>query len=127
MWCWQDLFPPLFALVAASAEVNAARGLGSQMGSMLPRLRRSMVGLASMDSVGSQAYYALMWAAGAFKIASKMPFSMLQLQWLAHFDAQCCCPWSKMGCIYHACMYACMHDHLIHPSVVQTATISGGV
>ncbi|CAL8464921.1 g4456 [Coccomyxa elongata] len=62
-----DLFPPLFALVAASAEVNAARGaaLGQQgAGIKLPRLRRSMAGLASLDSTGSQAYYALMWAAG---------------------------------------------------------------
>ena len=68
MRCWQDLFPPLFALVAASAEVNAARGaaMGQQgTGAELPQLRRSMAGLASMDSTGSQAYYALVWAAGS--------------------------------------------------------------
>ena len=65
-WCWQDLFPPLFALVAASAEVNAARGAvtGQQMGLTMPRLRQSMASLANLDSTGSQVYYALMWAAG---------------------------------------------------------------
>lgn len=60
----QDLFPPLFALVAASAEVSAARGAHAQPGMARMRLQRSVAGLVSMDSAGSQVHYALMWAAG---------------------------------------------------------------
>lgn len=64
----QDLFPPLFAIVAASAEVSAARGTApeeSQARLSLPRLRQSAAGLAPVESAGgTQAYYAVMWAAG---------------------------------------------------------------
>lgn len=60
----QDLFPPLLALVAASAEVSAARGANAQPGLARTRLRQSVAGLASMDSAGSQVHYALIWAAG---------------------------------------------------------------
>jgi hypothetical protein len=60
----QDLFPPLFALIAASAEVSAARSAQPQSALMRARLRRSVAGLVSSEGVGSQAHYALIWAAG---------------------------------------------------------------
>jgi hypothetical protein len=67
----QDLFPPLFALIAASAELSAARraaeGTPHAPGApppLAPALRRSAAGLASLEGAGSQAYYALTWAAG---------------------------------------------------------------
>ena len=59
----QDLVPPLLALIAASAEVSAARsapagsrGLRSQ--------RHSLASLAGIRNAGEGAVRALAWAAG---------------------------------------------------------------
>lgn len=59
----QDLVPPLLALVAASAEVNAART--APVGSLgLMSSRHSLASLAGLRSAGQGAVRALGWAAG---------------------------------------------------------------
>ena len=59
----QDLIPPLLALVAASAEVNAARSAPVGSVGLMPS-RRSLASLASLRNAGQGAVRALGWAAG---------------------------------------------------------------
>ena len=60
----QDLVPPLLTLIAASAEVNAARsGPHGSLG--LRSNRHSLASLAGLRNAGEGAVSALAWAAGA--------------------------------------------------------------
>ena len=60
----QDLIPPLLALVAASAEVNAAR-CASIDSSGATADRHSLASLAGLSRVGEGTSAVLAWAAGA--------------------------------------------------------------
>ena len=60
----QDLIPPLLALIAASAEVNAAR-CASVDSSGMTVSRHSLASLAGLSRVGEGTPAVLAWAAGA--------------------------------------------------------------
>ena len=60
----QDLIPPLLALVAASAEVNAARCASVDSSGMTVN-RHSLTSLSGLGRAGDSTPAVLAWAAGA--------------------------------------------------------------
>ena len=77
----QDLVPPLLALVAASAEVNAARCASVDSQGMTVS-RHSLASLAGLSRVGEGTSAVLAWAAGAPCLAC-LSGSLLSA-WLVH-------------------------------------------
>ena len=63
----QDMVPPLLALIAASAEVNAARNAPIMGRGMTPS-RNSLASMTGFKRAGTGNLRALAWAAGPFLI-----------------------------------------------------------
>lgn len=68
----QDLVPPLLALIAASAEVNAARNAPIMGRGMTPS-RNSLASMTGFRRAGTGNLRALAWAAGAFLVGLPNP------------------------------------------------------
>jgi hypothetical protein len=64
----QDLVPPLLALIAASAEVNAARNAPTTGRGMTPS-RNSLASMTGFRRAGPSNLRAFAWAAGASLLA----------------------------------------------------------
>lgn len=64
----QDLVPPLLALVAASAEVNAARNAPT-IGQGMTLSRYSLASMTGFRRAGTGNLRAFAWAAGMFLVS----------------------------------------------------------